>query len=80
VARRTADKITEAGGKIQQSVTALNPRFEQAEAVLKPKTNAAAISTDDYVHANPWIAVGVSVSVGMLVGRRQDARGTRPNL
>jgi len=44
----------------------------QHEAVQRAK--AAATATDDYVHANPWQAIGVAAAVGLalgvLIGRR----------
>jgi ElaB/YqjD/DUF883 family membrane-anchored ribosome-binding protein len=38
----------------------------QEAALLKGKE--AAKLTDDYVHANPWQAVGVAAAVGFLIG------------
>lgn len=38
----------------------------QEAALLKGKE--AARLTDDYVHANPWQAVGVAAAVGFLIG------------
>ena len=44
----------------------------QHEAVERAK--AAATATDDYVHANPWQAIGAAAAVGLalgvLIGRR----------
>ena len=38
----------------------------QEAALLKGKE--AAKITDEYVHANPWKAVGVAVAAGFLIG------------
>lgn len=44
----------------------------QHEAVRRAK--AAATVTDDYVHDNPWQAIGVAAAIGLalgvLIGRR----------
>ncbi|CAM3896010.1 DUF883 family protein [Roseateles saccharophilus] len=44
----------------------------QHEAVRRAK--AAATATDDYVHDNPWQAIGVAAAIGLalgvLIGRR----------
>lgn len=44
----------------------------QHEAVRRAK--AAATATDDYVHDNPWQAIGIAAAVGLalgvLIGRR----------
>ena len=41
---------------------------DAAEEVLIEKTRAAARATDDYVHENPWQAVGIGAGVGFLLG------------
>jgi ElaB/YqjD/DUF883 family membrane-anchored ribosome-binding protein len=38
----------------------------QMAAVAKAK--AAGHATDEFVHANPWKAVGVGAGVGLLIG------------
>lgn len=43
-------------------------RLADAEAVLVDRTKAAARATDDYVHENPWRAVGLAAAVGLLLG------------
>ena len=44
----------------------------QHEAVQRAKD--AAVATDDYVHANPWQAIGAAAAIGLalgvLIGRR----------
>ena len=35
---------------------------------LGDRTKAAAKYTDEYVHENPWIAIGAAVFAGLLVG------------
>ncbi len=67
-AGQSGDKIAEVRGRIQQAAAELRPRLAQAEALLKDKAKAAAASTDDYVHAHPWTAIGVSAGIGMIIG------------
>ncbi|WP_300449186.1 YqjD family protein [Accumulibacter sp.] len=43
-------------------------RLADAEAALVDRTKAAARATDDFVHENPWRAVGVAAAVGLLLG------------
>jgi len=49
-------------------------RLADAEAALVDRTKAAARATDDYVHENPWRAVGLAAAVGpllaVILGRR----------
>ena len=49
-------------------------RLVDLEAAVVEKTKAAARATDDFVHEEPWKAVGVAAAVGLalgvLIGRR----------
>ena len=49
-------------------------RIVDLEVALVDKTKAAARATDDFVHEEPWKAVGVAAAVGnalgVLIGRR----------
>lgn len=67
-AAQTGDKIVEMRGKIQQSVANLKPRLAQAQTVLREKSKVAAEAADDYVHAQPWPAIGIAAGVGLLIG------------
>ena len=40
----------------------------EAEHHVYEKAKQAVTVTDDYVHANPWTAVGIGAVVGTLVG------------
>ena len=49
-------------------------RMVDLEVALVDKTKAAARATDDFVHEEPWKAVGVAAALGLalgvLIGRR----------
>ncbi|WP_153146896.1 YqjD family protein [Dechloromonas sp. H13] len=49
-------------------------RVVDLEVALVEKSKAAARATDDFVHEEPWKAVGVAAAVGLalgvLIGRR----------
>lgn len=67
-ASQSGDKIAEVRGRIQQAAAELRPRLAQAEALLKDKAKVAVASADDYVHARPWTAIGVSAGIGLIIG------------
>lgn len=67
-ADQTGEKIAALRVRIQERVLDARIRLDAAEAVLIDKTRAAARATDDYVHANPWQAVGIGAGVGFLLG------------
>lgn len=67
-ADQTGDRITELRARIKDRLLAAQIRLEAAEAALLEKTRAAARATDDYVHENPWQAVGIGAGIGFLLG------------
>jgi ElaB/YqjD/DUF883 family membrane-anchored ribosome-binding protein len=58
------------------------PMAEQNQQPARALTDAtkriskrAAVATDEYVHENPWTAIGVAAAVGLLVGVLLGQRG-----
>lgn len=43
-------------------------RLADAEKVAVDKAKAAAKVTDEYVHENPWKAIGIGAAVGVVIG------------
>jgi ElaB/YqjD/DUF883 family membrane-anchored ribosome-binding protein len=68
------DKMVEVREKIEMRLRDAKERLADAEAKLVDKTKAAARATDDFVHDQPWKAVGVAAALGLalgvLIGRR----------
>jgi ElaB/YqjD/DUF883 family membrane-anchored ribosome-binding protein len=62
------DKIVVARERIQDSLYRAKVKLAETEGVLLDRTRQAARLTDDYVHDNPWQAVGIAAGVGLLVG------------
>lgn len=67
-ADQTGEKIANLRARIQDRLLDARIRLSNAEEVLVEKTRAAARAADDYVHDNPWQAVGIGAGVGFLVG------------
>ena len=65
---QAGDKIAEVRGRVQQSVADLKPRLARVEATLREQANAAVTTTDEYVRAQPWTAVGVAAGLGLIIG------------
>ncbi|MDD3482785.1 YqjD family protein [Azovibrio restrictus] len=78
ILKSTADvageKMASIRGKIEARLKDAKVRLEDAEAALVDKTKACARATDDFVHDQPWKAVGVAAAIGLalgvLIGRR----------
>lgn len=73
-AAQTGDKVTDIRSRLQQAMNNLKPQLVRMETAVLEKSKATAAVTDQYIHENPWLAIGVSaglgVVIGLLIGRR----------
>lgn len=67
-AGQAGDKVAAARERIQGSLAAAKERLADAQDAMLEKTRQAAHATDEYVHENPWRAVGIAAGVGLVVG------------
>ena len=67
-AGQAGEKVSAARERIQDSLEAAKARLAVAQDAMLEKTRLAARATDEYVHDNPWRAVGISAAVGVIVG------------
>jgi ElaB/YqjD/DUF883 family membrane-anchored ribosome-binding protein len=54
--------------KALETIAGVKESLSGIEGQLADKAKAAAVSTDDFVHRNPWEAVGVAAGLGLLIG------------
>ena len=68
------EKVSELRERLSVRLRDTKERVLDLEAALVDKTKAAARATDDFVHEEPWKAVGVAsalgLALGVLIGRR----------
>lgn len=62
------EKVSSARERIQENLAVAKARLAEAEEAFVAKTKEAARATDEYVHDNPWKAVGIGAAVGVIVG------------
>lgn len=67
-ASQTGERIAAARAKAEESLRVARVRLADAQAALVEKTKIAAKATDEYVHENPWKAVGIAAVAGLLLG------------
>ncbi len=67
-AGQAGEKVNVARERIQESLSAAKVLLEDADEAMMEKTREAARATDEYVHDNPWRAVGIAAGVGLVVG------------
>lgn len=73
-AGQAGDKIADVRGRLGERLTLMKGHLGELETAVVERTKEVARATDDYVHDNPWKAMGVVGGVafllGLLVGRR----------
>jgi ElaB/YqjD/DUF883 family membrane-anchored ribosome-binding protein len=65
---QAGDSASAARARIQKSLQVVKDRLVDAETAVIDRTKQAAKVTDEYVHENPWKAIGISACVGAIVG------------
>lgn len=70
------EKIDEVRKRAEESLRNARVRLFELRGDAVAQAKYAAGSADEYVRANPWVAIGVAAAAGLLVGallfRRQD--------
>jgi ElaB/YqjD/DUF883 family membrane-anchored ribosome-binding protein len=54
--------------KALETIAGAKESLSGIEGQLADKAKVAAVSADDFVHRNPWEAVGVAAGLGLLIG------------
>lgn len=54
--------------KLEGSLKATRERVADMEQAVVAQAKAAAEATDDYVHENPWPAIGIAAAAGLVLG------------
>ena len=67
-ANQAGEKVAAARERIQDSLHQAKVMLAEAEDVIVQKGKLAARATDEYVHENPWRAVGIGAGVGLIIG------------
>ena len=67
-ASQAGEKVYAARERIQASLATAKVKLTEAERALLEKSKLAARATDDYVHENPWQAVGIAAAAGLVLG------------
>jgi ElaB/YqjD/DUF883 family membrane-anchored ribosome-binding protein len=68
VQEQGSDKIGEMGAKVQSQIDAARQSLSELQQTVQDGAKAAMSTTDRYVRASPWRAVGISAGIGALVG------------
>jgi ElaB/YqjD/DUF883 family membrane-anchored ribosome-binding protein len=67
-ANETGDKARDLRSQIETKLLRAKLSLQELEGQAVDQAKAAARATDDYVHDNPWQAIGIAAAVGILIG------------
>lgn len=67
-ANQAGEGAAAARARIQKSLQIVKERLVTAETAVMDRTREAAKATDQYVHDNPWKAIGMSACIGAIIG------------
>ena len=67
-ASSTGDKATELRERAMTSLKRTREALYEAQDAVFERGRKAARATDDYVHDNPWQAIGIAGVTGLLLG------------
>lgn len=62
------DALESIADQIEDGIEKGKFSLRELQSAMMEKTKAAAHSTDQVVHENPWAAVGVAVGLGLAIG------------
>lgn len=61
-------KVDEMRAKMQQQLDSARQTLNELQRSVQDGAQVAMTTTDEYVRANPWRAVGIAAGVGALLG------------
>jgi ElaB/YqjD/DUF883 family membrane-anchored ribosome-binding protein len=64
----TGEDLKAARAKFERTLVNAKDDLIRMEKAVVEKTKEAAKATDDYVHENPWKAVGIGAAAGLVLG------------
>ena len=70
----TGERAKDLRAQVEAKLLAAKLRLQELEGEAVDRARAAARVTDDYVHDNPWQAVGAAAAVGFVVGMLMTRR------
>jgi ElaB/YqjD/DUF883 family membrane-anchored ribosome-binding protein len=67
-AKESGEKATDLRSQVETKLRAAKLKLQELQDEAIDNAKAAARATDDYVHDNPWQAIGVAAAIGLLLG------------
>jgi ElaB/YqjD/DUF883 family membrane-anchored ribosome-binding protein len=64
----TGEDLKKAKAKLSERLSEAKESATEMGGVMKQRVRQSAISTNEYVHEQPWKAIGAGAAIGLLVG------------
>ena len=71
----TGEDLVQAKSKLNDRIDSIKHSFDDIGESIGTKARKSAVITNNYVHEQPWIAIGAGAAVGLLVGFLASRRG-----
>jgi ElaB/YqjD/DUF883 family membrane-anchored ribosome-binding protein len=72
----TGEELTAAKARLTERLDAARVTFAEAGETVANKARNTATATNEYVHEQPWKAIGIGATVGLLLGFALEGRGS----
>ena len=73
-AKESGDKASDLREQVETKLRTARIKLQEMQDDAVDRAKAAARATDEYVHDNPWQAIGVAAAIGILVGLLMNRR------
>ena len=74
LANVSGEKATALRESVEANLDTAKARLRELKGSVGQRAASAAHEADEYVHENPWTAIGVAAGVGVIVGLILGAR------
>ena len=70
----SGEALAQAREQFGSQLAKMRTQIGTASRVAVDRSRKAALATDEYVHANPWPAIGAAAALGFLLGAVRSRR------
>lgn len=64
----TGEELNKAKVKLEQRISTARRSVEELGGTIAERARKTAASADNYVHEQPWTAIGAGAGIGLVVG------------
>lgn len=64
----TGDELAKARARLNERLASAKRSVEQVGSQIADRARNTARETDEYVHEQPWKAIGIGAGIGLLLG------------